>query len=177
MKYCSHCGARVTSRIPPGDDRPRFVCDTCQTIHYENPRIVVGCIPEFDDRILVCRRAIQPCYGKWTLPAGYLENGETLVEAMKRETFEEAKARLTAVTPYAVFNLTFVNQVYVMFRGYLVDQDYGPGAESLEVKLLSEHDMPWEDLAFSVIRETLRRYFADRRNGTFPFHMGDVEPG
>jgi ADP-ribose pyrophosphatase YjhB (NUDIX family) len=177
MKYCSNCGARVTSRIPSGDDRPRFVCDTCQTIHYENPRIVVGCIPEFGDRILLCRRAIQPCYGKWTLPAGYLENGETLVEATKRETFEEAKARLTAVTPYAVFNLTFVNQVYVMFRGYLVDQDYGPGAESLEVKLLSEHDIPWEELAFSVIRETLRRYFADRRKGTFPFHMEDVEPG
>ncbi len=177
MKYCSHCGAPVTPRIPPGDDRPRFVCDTCQTIHYENPRIVVGCIPEFGDRILLCRRAIQPCYGKWTLPAGYLENGETLVEATKRETFEEAKARLAAVTPYAVFNLTFVNQVYVMFRGNLVDQDYGPGAESLDVKLLSEHDIPWKDLAFSVIRETLRRYFGDRKSGTFPFHMGDVEPG
>ncbi|MDY6837011.1 MAG: NUDIX hydrolase [Thermodesulfobacteriota bacterium] len=176
MKYCSNCGARVTARIPSGDDRPRFVCDTCQVIHYENPNIVVGSIPELDDRILFCRRAIRPRLGKWTIPAGYLENGETLVEAAKREAFEEARAKLTDLMPYALLNLTFVNQVYVIFRGRLTDHDYRPGAESSEVKLLAEHEIPWDDLAFSSIREALKRYFIDRRKGTFPLHMADIQP-
>jgi ADP-ribose pyrophosphatase YjhB (NUDIX family) len=152
------------------------VCDGCQTIHYENPKIVVGCIPELEDKILLCRRAIEPRVGMWTLPAGYLENGETLVEAAKREAFEEANARLTDLTPYGLFNLTFVNQVYVIFRCRLVDEDFGPGAESSEVRLLREDQVPWDDLAFSSIRETLRHYFMDRRKGSFPLHMEDIEP-
>jgi len=176
MKYCSNCGARVTSRIPSGDDRPRFVCDACQSIHYENPKIVVGSIPERGDRILLCRRAIKPRLGKWTLPAGYLENGESLVEAAKREAYEEARARLTDLTPYALFNLTFVNQVYVIFRCRLVDHDYRPGAESSEVRLLAEHEIPWDQMAFSSIRETLKRYFRDRKKGAFPLHMADIAP-
>ncbi|MDY6953849.1 MAG: NUDIX hydrolase [Thermodesulfobacteriota bacterium] len=176
MKYCSRCGAGVTSRIPSGDDRPRFVCDTCQTIHYENPKIVVGTIPEQGDRILLCRRAIRPRLRKWTLPAGYLENGETLVEAATREAYEEARAKLTDLAPYALFNLTFVNQVYVMFRCRLKDRDYRPGPESSEVRLFAEQEIPWEDMAFSTIRETLRRYFMDRRKGTFPLHMADIAP-
>ncbi|MDY6989941.1 MAG: NUDIX hydrolase [Thermodesulfobacteriota bacterium] len=176
MKYCSNCGARVTSRIPSGDDRPRFVCDACQSIHYENPKIVVGSIPELGDRILLCRRAIKPRLGKWTLPAGYLENGESLVDAAKREAYEEARANLTDLTPYALFNLTFVNQVYVMFRCRLLDHDYRPGAESLEVRLLAEHEIPWDQMAFSSIRETLKRYFMDRKKGTFPLHMADIAP-
>jgi ADP-ribose pyrophosphatase YjhB (NUDIX family) len=176
MKYCSNCGVRVTSRIPNGDDRPRFVCDACKTIHYENPKIVVGCIPEVEDRILLCRRAIKPRLGLWTLPAGYLENGETLVEAARREAYEEARARLTELTPYALFDLTFVNQVYVMFRGRLVDHLYGPGTESSQVKLLAEDEIPWDDLAFSSIRETLKCYFMDRKKGTFPLHMADIQP-
>lgn len=177
MKYCGKCGNRLASRIPPGDDRPRFVCDTCQTIHYENPKIVVGCIPEFRDKILLCRRAIEPRRGRWTLPAGYLENGETLLEGVKREVFEEAKARLTALTPYGLYNLTFVNEVYLMFHGRLIDEDYGPGPESSEVRLVAEADIPWEDLAFSVVRQTLTRFFADRKEGGPRFHMGDVQPG
>ncbi len=167
----------MTSRIPSGDDRPRFVCDSCQSIHYENPKIVVGCIPELGDRILLCRRAIEPRLGKWTLPAGYLENGESLVEAAKREAYEEARAKLTDLTPYALFNLTFVNQVYVIFRCRLVDEDFGPGAESSEVRLLREDQVPWDDLAFSSIREALVRYFRDRKKGTFSLHMGDIQPG
>lgn len=177
MKYCGQCGNLLASRIPPGDDRLRFVCDTCQTIHYENPKIVVGCIPEFREKILLCRRAIEPCLGRWTLPAGYLENGETLLEAVKREVFEEAKARLTELIPYGLYNLTFVNEVYIMFHGHLLDQDYGPGRESSEVRLLAEADIPWEDLAFSAIRQTLTRFFADRKEGALRFHMGDVQPG
>lgn len=177
MKYCSHCGDQVTFLIPPGDDRPRFVCHSCKTIHYENPKVVVGCIPELDGKILLCRRAIEPRRGKWTLPAGFLENGETLVEAAKREAYEEAMAKLTDLTPYALFNLTFINQVYVMFRARLVDDDYGPGAESSQVKLMEEREIPWDELAFSSVRETLRRYFIDRKGGTFPLHMADIEPG
>lgn len=177
MKYCGKCGNRLASRIPPGDDRPRFVCDTCETIHYENPKIVVGCIPEFGDKILLCRRAIEPRRGRWTLPAGYLENGETLLEGVKREVFEEAKARLTALTPYGLYNLTFVNEVYIMFHGRLVDEGYGPGPESSEVRLVAEADIPWEALAFSVMRQTLTRFFADRKEGGLRFHMGDVQPG
>jgi len=176
MKYCSNCGAQVTSRIPSGDDRPRFICDACQTIHYENPNIVVGSIPEWGDRILLCRRAIRPRLGKWTLPAGYLENGETLVEAAKREALEEARARLTDLIPYGLYNLTFVNQVYVIFRCRLVDEDFAPGAESSEVRLLTKDQVPWDDLAFSSIRETLKRYFRDRPKGSFPLHMADIEP-
>lgn len=177
MKYCSDCGARVTSCIPPGDDRLRFVCNACQTIHYENPKIAVGSIPELGDRILLCRRAIKPRLGLWTLPAGYLENGETLVEAAKREAYEEARARLTELTPYALFNLTFANQVYVIFRGRLVDHHYGPDSECSEVRLLAGDEIPWNHLAFSSIRETLKRYFMDCRKGTFPLHMADIEPG
>jgi len=176
MNYCSKCGARVTVRIPAGDDRPRFVCDTCQSIHYQNPNIVVGSIPVLGDKILLCRRAIRPRLGKWTLPAGYLENGETLVEAAKREAYEEARAKLSDLTPYALLNLTFVNQVYVIFRCRLADHNFAPGAESSEVQLLAEHDISWEELAFSSIREALKCYFTDRKKGSFPFHMADIKP-
>ena len=124
----------------------------------------------------MCRRAIEPRYGKWTLPAGYLENGETVLEAAKRETFEEARARVENLIPYALFNLTFVNEVYVMFRGRLVDTSYEPGDESLEVKLMTEDDIPWDQIAFFVIRDTLKSYFKDRETNDFSFHMGDVFP-
>lgn len=177
MKYCSYCGAKLTFKIPVGDDRPRFLCNACNTVHYENPKMVVGCIPEWGDRILMCRRAIQPRHGKWTLPAGYLENGETVSEAAKREAFEEARARLENLTPYALFNLTFVNEVYLMFRANLVDSNFEPGEESLEVKLMMEDEIPWENIAFPVIRETLVRYFKDRETGYFSFHMGDILRG
>lgn len=125
----------------------------------------------------MCRRAIEPRHGKWTLPAGYLENGETVAGAAKRETYEEAGARVEKLTPYALLNLTFVNQVYVMFRGSLVDANCKPGQESLEVKLMTEDEIPWDEIAFSSIRETLMRYFEDRETGRFSFHMWDVLSG
>jgi ADP-ribose pyrophosphatase YjhB (NUDIX family) len=125
----------------------------------------------------MCRRAIQPRHGRWTLPAGYLENGETVSEAAKREAFEEARARLENLTAYALFNLTFVNEVYLMFRANLVDTDFEAGQESLEVKLMMEDDIPWKHIAFPVIRETLVRYFKDRETGHFSFHMGDILGG
>ncbi len=174
MKYCSECGSAVEFTIPPGDDRPRFVCPACGSVHYQNPRMVVGCIPEWGDRILFCRRSIEPRAGKWTLPAGFLENGETVAAGAAREALEEAGARIVGMVPFALFNLSFVHQVYLMFRGSLADGDFAPGEESLEVALLTEAQVPWDDLAFPVIRETLRLYFEDRSRGRFGFHMGDI---
>jgi ADP-ribose pyrophosphatase YjhB (NUDIX family) len=125
----------------------------------------------------LCRRAIGPRYGKWTLPAGYLENGETVSEGAQRETLEEASANVTIGKPYALFNLSTFNQIYLMFRARLVDGHFMPGTESLEVELFQEAEIPWDELAFTVIEETLRRYFRDRPTGVFPFYMGDIEPG
>jgi len=174
MKYCSRCGTRVDYLVPEGDDRPRFVCSSCGTVHYQNPKIVVGCIPVWEDKILICRRAIEPRKGKWTLPAGYLENHETLAEGAKRETFEEAMAEVEILSPYAMFNLTFINQIYLMFRAQLANCEFQPTQESSAVRLIDEKDIPWEDLAFTVIRETLLLYLRDRGEGVFPFQIGDI---
>jgi len=174
MKYCSECGAPVTRRVPPEDTLPRHVCDRCHTIHYQNPRIIAGCIPEWEERILLCRRAIEPRSGLWTLPAGFMENGETVQQAAARETLEEANARVDLHGLYAMFNIVYVNQVYMMFRGRMVDGRAHPGQESLEVGLFAEHEIPWDELAFPVIRETLHLYFRDRAHGRFPLRVGDM---
>jgi ADP-ribose pyrophosphatase YjhB (NUDIX family) len=176
MNYCSRCGSTVTLKMPTGDDRLRSVCDACGTLHYENPKMVVGSIPVWQGTILFCRRAIEPGHGKWTLPAGFLENGETVADGAKRETFEETGAKVKDLRPYALYNLTFINQVYLMFRSRLADLDYRPGAETLEVKLFKEDDIPWDHMAFPVIRETLKLYFKDLPTGVFPFHMGTITP-
>jgi ADP-ribose pyrophosphatase YjhB (NUDIX family) len=176
MKFCSRCGATVVQAIPSGDDRPRFVCRACGVVHYQNPRLVAGCIPESGDRVLLCRRAIEPCYGKWTLPAGYLENGETVAACAERETFEETGAKVAGIAPYLLYNICHINQIYLMFRGRILELGEGPGKESLEVRLFAEKDVPWERMAFRVITETLRTYFRDRRSGAFPFAIGDILP-
>ena len=176
MKFCSACGATVTYRIPAGDTLPRYVCDRCDTVHYENPKIVVGCIPEWEGRILLCRRAIEPRLGFWTLPAGFLENGETVAQGAVRETLEEAEARVELGDLYTFYNLPHISQVYLMFRARLLDLDFGPGTESLEVRLFSEAEIPWQDLAFRTIGATLRHYFADRAQDSFRFHLGDMTP-
>ena len=176
MKYCSQCGAPVIARIPQGEDRPRFVCGACQTIHYENPKMVVGCIPQWEDRILLCRRAIEPRLGKWTLPAGFLENGELVSEGAVRETLEEAGARVTRLIPYTMFSLPFINQVHFMFLATLLDCNFLPGTESLEVELFKKEDIPWHELSFHVVRETLIFFFRDRASGVFSFHMGELTP-
>ncbi len=137
--------------------------------------MVVGCIPEAEDKILLCRRAIEPCYGKWTLPAGYLENGETVADGAKRETFEEARARVEILAPYAMYNICYVNQIYLMFRARLKDHNYRAGTESLEVKLFNEPDIPWDDIAFRVIHATLLNYYKDRRTGRFSFFVDNIE--
>lgn len=174
MKFCSECGHPVRWSKVAGDDRARFVCGQCGTVHYQNPRVVVGTIPELDGSILLCRRAIEPRKNWWTLPAGYLENGETLRQGAQRETMEEACARLKELQPYALFNITHIQQVYFFFRAQLVDPDFGPGAESLEVELFSLEDIPWAQLAFPVIEDVLQVYCRDVAGGTFPFRELDV---
>jgi ADP-ribose pyrophosphatase YjhB (NUDIX family) len=176
MNFCSNCGKPVKLETPPGDDRPRYLCPACGTIHYENPKVVVGCIPEMGDKILLCRRAIEPRSGMWTLPAGYLENGETVAEGAHRETLEEAGARIEIIAPYALFNISYVSQVYVMFRARMIDGHFKAGSESSDVRFFSESEIPWGEIAFTVIEATLRQYFEDKPDGLFPFHMGDILP-
>lgn len=176
MKYCSNCGHPVIRRIPSGDNLPRFVCEQCATVHYQNPKMVVGCIPEWEDRIMLCRRAIEPRYGLWTLPAGFMENGETTAEGAAREAVEEANANIEIVSLYTMLDLPHIDQVYIMYRARLLDLDYRPGEESLDVRLFREDEIPWEQLAFRTIDRTLRHYFADRRNGHFAVHTGEIRP-
>jgi len=175
MNYCMHCANLLVRRVPSGDDRTRHVCDACGTIHYQNPKMVVGTIPRYGDRILLCRRAIEPRYGFWPLPAGFLETGESLAEGARRETLEEAGSRVDGLVPFAVFNITFVSQIYFMFLSDMVSAEFSPGHESLEVRLFRENEIPWSDIAFTVIRETMERYYGDLRNGHFEFHMGDIQ--
>ena len=174
MKYCSACGMEVELRIPSGDDRERYTCPNCGTIHYQNPKLVVGCLAEWEDRLLLCRRAIEPRYGLWTLPAGYMENGETVEEAAVRETLEEANARVDGLSLFSVVSLPHISQVYLLFRGRLLDQDYGPGHETLEVRLFREREVPWQELAFASIAHTLQRYFEDRNEGRYRLHTATL---
>jgi ADP-ribose pyrophosphatase YjhB (NUDIX family) len=176
MNFCSACGARVERKIPEGDTLPRHVCASCATIHYENPKVVVGCIPEWEDRVLLCRRAIEPRRGLWTVPAGFMENGETTAEGAQRETLEEANARVDVLGLYALFNIPHISQVYLLFRARLLDLDFHPGTESLETRLFRESEIPWDEIAFITVRRTLNHYFADRRTGEFRFHVGTVAP-
>ena len=175
-RYCSVCGAPTTSTIPEGDNRHRQVCSECGFIHYENPRLVVGCVAEFDGRILMCRRAIEPRLGYWTLPAGFMENGETTAEAAMRETDEEAGARVIIDAPFAMVSIAHIHQVHLFYRGHLSSPDFAAGEESLEVALLLPTEIPWEDLAFRSVRFCLERYLTDRQAGSFGFHESSLEP-
>lgn len=174
MKFCSNCGATVAHKIPAGDSLPRFVCDACNTIHYQNPRMIVGCVPVWEDKVLLCKRAIDPRRGLWTVPAGFMENGETLDVGAARETLEEANARVEIGQLYAVFNIPHVNQVYLLFLAKLLDLDFHPGEESLETRLFREDEIPWDQLAFATVRNTLTHYFSDRVRQQFDFHLGTI---
>ena len=175
MKYCSSCGAAVSLRIPSGDNRERFVCDTCEAIHYQNPRIVAGCLPVWEDKVLLCKRAIAPRKGYWTLPAGFLENGESVAQGARRETFEEAQARVGELELYTVFSLPHISQVYMFYRADLQDLDYGCGEESLAVELFREADIPWQELAFPVISRSLEAYYAHRDDNHFPVLYEEID--
>jgi ADP-ribose pyrophosphatase YjhB (NUDIX family) len=174
MNFCSQCGAKVEVMVPDGDNRPRHVCEACSTIHYQNPKIVVGCIPVWEDQILLCRRAIEPRYGLWTLPAGFMENGETSQQGAARETLEEATARVEVEGLYGLYNLPHINQVYLIFRSRLLDLEFAPGSESLEVALFRESEIPWQEMAFPVIQESLKIFFEDRQSGEFPLRGGTI---
>lgn len=174
MKYCSSCGAEVVFRTPQNDDRERYICISCDTVHYQNPNVVAGCLPVWEDRVLLCKRAIEPRLDFWTLPAGFMEMGETSTEAALRETMEEANAKVDIHHLYVVINLPHVNQVYMMFRSSLLDLEYAPGIESKEVKLFKKNEIPWENIAFATIRHTLEFYFEDRERGEYPLHVGDI---
>lgn len=179
MNYCNACGGALGEQVPEGDNRPRHVCGDCGAIHYRNPKVVTGCIPVWEDQVLLCRRAIKPRYGLWTLPAGFLENGETSHQGAMRETLEEANARVEIQALFSTFNLPHIDQIYMLFRARLLDLDFAPGEESLEVALFRTDQVPWDELAFPVMAETLKLFFADQERGSFGIHMGDIvrEPG
>ncbi|BAN50372.1 NUDIX hydrolase [Metapseudomonas resinovorans] len=176
MKFCSQCGSPVVQRIPEGDNRLRHVCDSCHAIHYQNPRIVAGCLPVWGEQVLLCRRAIEPRRGYWTLPAGFMENGETMAQAAARETLEEACARVRDLSLYTLFDLPHISQVYTFFRAELVDLDFAAGDESLEVRLFHEREIPWSELAFPTVGRTLECYFADRAGQDFPVRNEPLAP-
>ena len=174
MNFCSHCGEAVILKIPEDDNRQRYVCLSCEMVHYQNPKVVTGCLPVWEDKILLCKRAIEPRYGLWTLPAGFMELGETTVEAAARETMEEANARVNIQGLYVVINLPQVDQVFMIFRSQLLDLDFSPGEESLAVELYTKQDIPWDSLAFGTIRQTLDFFFEDQQTGDYPLHVGDI---
>ena len=170
MNHCSECGAPLSLLIPPGDNRLRDVCTHCGAIHYRNPKLVVGAIPEWEGRLLLCRRAIEPRLGKWTLPAGFMETQETSTEAAARETLEEACARVEIGEMFTFIDVPDISQVHIFYRARLLDADFRPGEESFETALFAEADIPWDELAFHTVVLTLQHYFDDRRNADWRFH-------
>ncbi|TKB72597.1 MAG: NUDIX hydrolase [Nitrospira sp.] len=174
MNFCSGCGSPVTKKIPTGDNLPRFVCDSCLAIHYHNPKIVAGCIPEWDGHILLCRRAIEPKSGLWTFPAGFMEIGESIEQAAVRETREEAQAEVEGICLFAVLSIPHIGQAYLVFRGPMSSPDFGAGEESLEVQLFSPSAIPWDKIAFPVVEEALRRYVDDNARGAFQVHVATL---
>lgn len=165
MKYCSHCGQLVARSVPASDNRPRDVCGNCGTVHYVNPKLVVGCVPEHRGQILLCRRAIEPRLGFWTVPAGFMELGETLAEAALRETWEEALARVELGRLFSVVDVVDAGQVHVFFEGRLLRPEFGAGSETLETRLFRPEDIPWPELAFQSIRIALEQYLENARSG------------
>jgi ADP-ribose pyrophosphatase YjhB (NUDIX family) len=175
MNFCSHCGQPVTLRVPEGDHLPRHVCTACGTVHYQNPKIVAGCVPEHEGRILLCRRAIEPRRGYWTIPAGFMENGETTQQAARRESIEEALAEVEIGSLLAVVHVLHADQVHVMFRARMPKPDCGAGTESLEVMLCDEDSIPRRDIAFRSVDFALRRYLEDRRAGLEQHHFTAID--
>ncbi|MDS4014816.1 MAG: NUDIX hydrolase [Candidatus Accumulibacter sp.] len=176
MNFCSQCGGAVSLTTPPDDNLPRHVCTACGTIHYLNPKLVVGCIVEWEGRILLCRRSIEPRYGLWTLPAGFMENGETAREAAQRETLEEARAHVEIDDAFALISVPHVNQVHLFYRARLLEASFSPGLETLETALFAEEAIPWREIAFQTVTLCLRAFFSDRAAREFHFHEAALPP-
>ncbi|MBZ2168214.1 MULTISPECIES: NUDIX hydrolase [Marinobacter] len=174
MKYCSTCGHPVEQRIPEGDNRHRYVCISCEEIHYQNPRIVAGTVTLWEGKLLLCRRAIEPRYGYWTLPAGFMENAETTVEAAMRETREEALAEVNVEGLYSIIDVPHINQVHMFYRASLINGEFGAGEESLESQLFELDKIPWSELSFPTVRKTLELFVEDARKDTFGVHIDDI---
>jgi len=174
MQYCSNCGEQVSRKIPAGDNRERAVCEKCDTIHYVNPKLVVGCILTWQRKVLLCKRSIEPRYGYWTLPAGFMENEETTAEGAAREAYEEATATAVGLELFGLYSLPRISQVYVMFLGELKDGYAAAGEESLEVGLFEEKDIPWTELAFPVVTESLEQFFASDQSTGERAHLADI---
>ncbi|MBX7058392.1 MAG: NUDIX hydrolase [Leptospirales bacterium] len=173
MKFCSACGARLEWRIPEGDTLHRYICGSCQTVHYQNPRMIVGCLPVWqENRVLLCKRANEPQSGKWTLPAGFLENGERAEDGAVRETIEEANASVRLAGLHTVFSVPHIGQVYLLFLAELLNLDFYPGRESLEVRLFTEAEIPWSQLAFNSVRFALERYFLGANKSSDSTNLG-----
>lgn len=175
MNFCSACGARVELRIPEGDDRPRHTCASCGKIHYVNPLIVVGCVPESGRRILLCKRAIEPRYGYWTIPAGFMEIGETMAEGAARETREEAVASVAIHDLFAVVDVLHARQVHMMYRATLLEGGYSAGDESLDVRLFEPEEIPWDEIAFRSVRFALEKFLEDRSAGLRRLHTVTID--
>lgn len=174
VKYCSLCGHSVEYKIPQGDNLPRYICPACDTVHYQNPKVVTGCIVSCEQKILLCRRAIEPRLGLWTIPAGFMELDETVQGAARRETAEEACADAVIDELFAVYNIPGVSQVYVIFRAHLDAPVFSPGDESLETELFSEQEIPWDQLAFKVVHVALEQYFTALQEGNMRPLVGDI---
>jgi ADP-ribose pyrophosphatase YjhB (NUDIX family) len=172
--FCSKCGTATVLRIPVGDTRERACCDACGSIHYLNPRPVVGTIPVWENRVLLCKRAIEPRYGKWTLPAGFMELGETTAQGAARETLEEAGARVRIGPLFSMLDVPQAEQVHIFFLAELADLDFAAGTESLDVRLFDESEIPWSELAFRTVSTTLRLFFRDRAAGVYGTHTQEL---
>ena len=170
MKYCSHCRADIVVTIPAGDNRERFMCSSCDIIFYENPRIIAGSSPVYGDQILLCKRSIEPRLGYWTLPAGFMENGETTQQGAWRETIEESQADVAIGELYSICNVPRINQVHMFYLAKMADDTFGPTTESSEVGLFTAAEIPWDDIAFGTVKQTLKHFLEDRKNGTFNLH-------
>lgn len=174
IKHCRSCGAPVDYRTPADDNRDRAVCTGCGLVHYENPLNVVGTVPVWQEQVLLCRRNIEPRHGFWTLPAGFMELGETTAQGALRETDEEAGAHVELEGLFSVLNVARVGQVHLFYRARMLDTHLAPGPETIEARLFHEHEIPWDELAFRTVRETLTLFFADRRRGQFGVHCADI---
>lgn len=174
MQFCSNCGSEVNLQIPQGDNRERSVCVSCETIHYVNPKLVVGCILTWEKKVLLCKRSIEPRLGYWTLPAGFMENGESTAEGAAREAYEEANATPVSLELFGVYSLPRISQVYMMFLGQLKDGYASAGEESLEVGLFEQKDIPWSELAFPVVSESLEQFFNRNQSTSERAYLADV---